>query len=264
MKLLMTSLLMFLSINTFAVNTQFSGLYNLTCENLNLRFSVGLGSATITQTDNAILLDADGANFYIDIPMSCANPSTPEVDEAQLKSDLIQSCVDFENNEDDQWVAENLPCEEFASAGVWVWSNVGNSLNPKVFTSIDMDVRRSNSWLWRVLGFDAVDYTAVTADGDLVEGSNMLINSQGSWGALSAGALPIPASGEYEGVELTGCALTQSNSANGVVTVNETGNTTTAKTVVDQDVTCTATYGDETLGLNLSVSITANSSGVAQ
>lgn len=92
----------------------------------------------------------------------------------------------------------------------------------------------------------------------------MLINGQGTWGVVAAQGLPFAASGEYEGVELTGCALTQTQSANGKVTVEESGNTTTARTVVDQDVTCTANYGDETLGLNISAKMTANSIGVTQ
>ena len=261
MKLLASTLLLLLSANIWAVNTQYSGLYQLTCDQLNLRFSVGLGSATVTQTENAILLDADGASYGLTIPMDCTDPQTPQVDEAALKADLIQSCIDFENNEDDQWVAENLPCDAFASAGVWVWSNIANGLQPKVFTSLDMNVRRANSWIWRALGFDAVDYTAITAQGDVIEGGNMLINGQGAWGVLSTSGVPIPASGSYDDVTLTGCALTQTQTANGVVSVGEAGNTTTARTVVDQDVTCTASYGEETLGVNLSISVTANSTG---
>ncbi len=247
-----------------AANTQYNGLYDLNCDSLTMQFSVGLGGATTTQTDNAILLDSDGANFVVEIPMDCENPESVAVDTQQLRADTVAACHAFEENDSDPWVTENLPCEAIASAATWMWSGIATSVEPILFKSIDMSVRRSGNWLWRVLGFDAVDYIAVTSQDQVVVNDNMLIDNNGKWGLVELSGLPIPLSGEFEGVQLTGCALTQVITATGDVDVVEAGNITTANTMVDQDATCTANYEDQTLAINVSAKISSVSNGASQ
>ena len=245
--------------------TKYNGDYELDCQSLSMTISVGLGGAVITQTESSIILNSGSANINVTVPMDCENPDAVSVDKDEMWTNTRDACVDFETNPPPGIVAENLPCDAIASASTWMWSGIANAIAPVVYTSIDMSVRRSGNWFWRWLGYDAVDWFATTASGGEESGSNIIIDKHGKWASFDMKGLGIPASGEYQGVSLTGCALTQTTTVSGNVDIHEAGNFTTAKSVVDQDATCTADYGgDTTLALNVSAKVTANSNGYAQ
>lgn len=265
-KLLATTAVLLTAVasNVNAANTQYNGNYALTCDDLGMTFSVGLGGAEITQTEGSIILDSNGATISVDVPMSCDDADDVSIDAATMYSNVVQQCHAFEDNDEDPWVAENLPCETIAAASTWLGGQLVSGIEPVLLKSLDMSVRRSGSWFWRLLGFDAVDYTSVTVNDQVTVDDNMLIDKNGKWGILDIVGVPLPVSGEFQGVELTGCGVTQVTTATGDVDVTETGNVTSAKVVVDQDAVCIANYGDTALAVDVSVKITAESTGVAQ
>lgn len=250
------------------IHTEFDGDYAFDCDSLTMTFSVGLGGGTITQTDNSIILDSSGASVSVDVPLNCDNPDVLTVDEQTLHNNTAQACRDFENNDTDQWVAVNLPCEAIATAstGMFRWAAPG--LAPALYESLSMSVVRSGNWFFRWLGYDAVEWTAVSTAGEVTSGNNILIDKWGKWGSFNMKGIAYPASGEFGDVSLNGCVLTETRTFTGNADLPQNEgepNFTSAKSVVDQDATCTASYGEDlTIGVNVSLKVTARYSGYAE
>ncbi len=271
-KLITTTTLALLCVSGAAsaktIHTEFNGDYAFECDSLTMTFSVTLGGGTITTKPGSIILDSDGATVSVNVPLNCENPEVLTVDTATLHGNTVQACHDFENNDNDQWVAENLPCETIATASTAMFGWAALGLAPALYESLEMSVVRSGNWFFRWIGLDQVNWTAVSTAGEVTSGSNILINKYGKWGSFNMKGIAYPVSGEFEGVSLTGCALTETRTFTGnadLPAAEGEPHYTSAKSVVDQDATCTAEYGEDLkLAVNASFKVTARYSGYAE
>jgi len=249
------------SASSYAASTEFNGVYDLTCQNasMDVRFAVGIGE--VTQSANAVLLDGKSESVTVPVALSC-DGNVVEADKVVIKDKAIEQCTALKANP--EYAVNWLNCDDVADEVVTFSESIVNQTLSDLVGTWELDVRDPKSWLWRMLGFDVVYYTATTQSGEVIQDDNMLIKDNGHWELLS---VKLPSAAGLGSLTNGGfCAGLQSTYANGdIQQFASSVNTLTGDVTLKQDLVCGVVKdGAYLLGLDIGATINVEQTGISR
>ena len=249
------------STSSHAASTEFNGVYDLTCQNasMDVRFAVGIGE--VTQSANAVLMDGKSESVTVPVALSC-DGNVIEADKVVIRAKAFEQCEALKANPD--YAVNWLNCNDVADEVVTFSENIVSQTMTDLVETWELDVRDPRSWLWRVLGYDVVYYTATTLTGEVTQADNMLIRDNGHWELLSVN---VPSAAGLGSLTNGGfCAGLESIYANGDINQFVSSvNTLTGDVTLKQDLVCGVVKdGAYLLGLDIGATIKVEQTGISR